>query len=604
MHLNYSTRTKGGKTYRYYSLAESYRDENKVPRKRVIKSLGKLTSEEVDKWKVLLAVTTGKTEVTSLLDPSKLEFTDSKKYLDVAILSEVFDNLNFCEPFKLVNDSDKDISLEQIAKILIISRCLDPGAKYKTVDWFNDSYLPKLLNIQPNLYNKNKLFRTLSSIHSRKKYLQDHLIKFASSISDNSKRLYFFDGTTSFFEGTSVEMATGGKDKTHGYQNKIILICLLTDQNGLPLAWDVLPGNKKDVTEFKEIANKLMKEAKITDITFCFDRGVASIANFSFIENTLKSKFISGLNRDQIDPVFKLKDFLQIRQLLIEEYDKLAVDPANAKRRTSVKGFTRLGKDRFYRDLGVINKRRYVVSFNANIFHREQSDRDNSVEIVKQKIDDLNTKLELAKRDRNDIVLEEKITSLIKKHKLQKIINYTILPCSSKNKNIQTYKVSYNIDDKELALAGEGDGILVYISNHTEQKSDNNLYEVPASQIVQHYKDKYVIEDCFRSLKTFGDLRPFFVRKQEHIKAHVDICMCSYFINRYIYLKLRSTGVSLSTFYSTVKKYSRVCELKEGRTKKVFLRSITKELREIINNLGVKTVINKRRLKELDIISN
>jgi transposase len=103
-------------------------------------------------------------------------------------------------------------------------------------------------------------------------------------------------------------------------------------------------------------------------------------------------------------------------------------------------------------------------------------------------------------------------------------MNYTILPCNSKNQNVQTYKISYNVDDKALALAGEGDGVLVYTSNHTEQSSsDKSLYEMPASQIVHHYKDKYVIEDCFRSLKTFGDLRPFFVRKEDHIKAHVDI---------------------------------------------------------------------------------
>jgi len=147
MHLNYSTRKKNGKTYRYYSIAESYRDENGVPRKKVIRSLGKLTPKEVDKWKFVLSAK--ESDISSLIDAAKAKFIDSKKYLDIALLSTVYDKLNISMAFKLVKEEDSDIKTEDIAKILILSRCLDPSAKYKTVNWFKDSYLPEIMKVDP-----------------------------------------------------------------------------------------------------------------------------------------------------------------------------------------------------------------------------------------------------------------------------------------------------------------------------------------------------------------------------------------------------------------------------------------------------------------------
>ncbi|HLE10062.1 MAG TPA: hypothetical protein VI754_02335 [Bacteriovoracaceae bacterium] len=56
-------------------------------------------------------------------------------------------------------------------------------------------------------------------------------------------------------------------------------------------------------------------------------------------------------------------------------------------------------------------------------------------------------------------------------------------------------------------------------------ESAGGHFIVPASTIVGHYKNKFVIENAFRHLKSIVDLRPFFVRLDDHVRAHVDICM-------------------------------------------------------------------------------
>ncbi|MEI8346562.1 MAG: hypothetical protein WCG27_03790 [Pseudomonadota bacterium] len=379
MHLNQRPRKKKDKTYTYYSLARSYRDENtKAPKKEIFENLGTLTDDEIASWKMRLAVFNG--DPTNLADIRQMEFVESKNYLDVALLSHLYDTLGLDNVFKIAS-SNKEIGVQEVAKILVLSRCLDPSANCRTVDWFAQSYLPKIMDVQPELYNKDKIFHELTGIHDKKKWLQKHFYSHSRKLAQGAE-LYFFDGTTSYFEGHDCELATPGRDKTTGFQSKTILLCLLTDKKGLPIIWDVFSGNKRDVTEFKKIAMAMAKDMNVSDVTLCFDRGVASASNFDTIEELLNSKLITGLCRNQIDPIFDIEKFsVGTRGLLLEKYhSEVSPSPSVNRKLSPVNGFCRMGFDRFFKDLGIQDKRRHVVSFNAEIFEKEQSTRIKNIE--------------------------------------------------------------------------------------------------------------------------------------------------------------------------------------------------------------------------------
>ena len=55
-HLHWTTKTSQGKTYKYYSIAHSYRIEGKV-RKKILASLGRLTHSKVTQWQAWLKAT-------------------------------------------------------------------------------------------------------------------------------------------------------------------------------------------------------------------------------------------------------------------------------------------------------------------------------------------------------------------------------------------------------------------------------------------------------------------------------------------------------------------------------------------------------------------
>ena len=73
MHLSYSTSKYKGRTYKSYSIAESYRD-GRTSRKRTIWSIGKLTDQQAEQMRLILRVAQSEDEIVTRLK-DMLEFS-------------------------------------------------------------------------------------------------------------------------------------------------------------------------------------------------------------------------------------------------------------------------------------------------------------------------------------------------------------------------------------------------------------------------------------------------------------------------------------------------------------------------------------------------
>lgn len=622
LHLHYRPQKRNGVIHEYYSVAQSYRDEQNRNQKKDIMNLGKLSKKEAEAWKLKLKIFNGDIKEVAFID--NIKFIEARRYFDVAILNQVYDSIKIENIFSN-EKTDLGVSSADIFKILVLNRCLDPQAHYKVLDWLGNSYLPELMDINFLKCNKDKIFRELDNIYESRRRLQKKLYELSRLYNSGEFELYFFDGTTSYFEGVCCDIAEAGRDKTTGYQNKVILICLITDKKGRPIIWDVFSGNKHDVTEFKKIAHTMAKEFDIKKITLCFDRGVVSESNLDLIEKALESKYITGLDQNQIEEIFNVDCFAKTtRDKLLAIYDNVLREDGSSnntnnentitnevkhERRKNIKnsilptnGFYRYGKDRFYKELGVVGNKRHVISFNVQIFRASKNTRLKNIEIVKSKIEEMNKGLLVARQDRDSEPVEDKILSLLKKYNLKKIIDYKIIPTTVKYNEtaVQSYKIQININQEERIKKENLDGLLVYLTDHTN--CVKGIYEVTAREIVEHYKNKYVVENAFRHLKSFLDIRPFNVYLTKHIVAHVDICMTAYFINHCICEKLSEAGISLESFYSLIEANSRVCTLETGNGQPVtLLKTLSKEATQIVNLLGASSILSKGVLEKVKI---
>ena len=186
---------------------------------------------------------------------------------------------------------------------------------------------------------------------------------------------------------------------------------------------------------------------------------------------------------------------------------------------------------------------------------------------------------------------------LLDKKNVSKIITYNIAPQKKFGQKhmIKTFEVEYSINEQSLQSERELDGIFVYTTNHIEK--ENNHYKMPAYDIIKHYKDKYVIEQAFRHIKSTLDLRPMYVWLPEHVNAHIDICMTSYFINNFIETRLKEYS-SLSNFYSLLENHSKSCLIDTGRGETVSLiKKPSPDLAKAIKALNCNVVVSQKVLE-------
>jgi transposase len=597
LHLKNCSYTHKGKRYSNYAIAESYR-ENGKSQKRILKYLNGLTEPEVKSYRNMLkALNDGN---SSFCNVDQLEFAAKKDFLNVAVLLEIWHQLGLSRAFQSA-PNQKEVSTEQMAIALTLSRLLKPSSGLQTIAWFKGTLLPELLGVEASKYNMIRIFRELSHIHRRKESIEDYLFKRASSLDNGGFRIYFVDGTTTFFEGRKCPLAKPGKDKSHGYKSHTIVIMLMTDRQGYPVAWDVLKGSSSESEAFRTLADRMKKRVQISDVTFCFDRGFACKKNFTKITSEMKCHFISGIDQDQIAPIFDAETFAATtRNKLLQR----STDTQNENKRSRLPGrkvpidsFYTADGNRFYKELGKVKKYRYVVGFNVEIFKAKIAAREETITEILLTIDNLNQDQLSSKKDREEEPLFKKIERLLESKKATRLISFEIKPIAvdKKIKPIQAFRIEARVNLEEKVLASHLDGIFVYITDHMKTRSDGT-FEVTAHDIVYHYKIKNCIEENFFGMKQLLELRPIYARLEKHVSGLVAIVVLAQFINIYIEKSLEHGKIEMSIqeFYRALDASAPVAILRSPGQEFQKLISTDPALKEALKALSVKKLFTHR----------
>jgi transposase len=251
----------------------------------------------------------------------------------------------------------------------------------------------------------------------------------------------------------------------------------------------------------------------------------------------------------------------------------------------------------YFRDLGVVaaDRLRYIVAFNIVFYQKEQKARHERIKKALLAIDELNQDLSQAKRDRDFNATERELLSVLVKHKVRNFFDYRLFPHNTKQ-GTQSFKIDLEPNVEAAIKAAQTDGLIVYVTNHTETRSETNTFAVHARDIVEHYKSKYRIERFFREMKSVVDLRPFHVWKEEHVKAHYDIAVIACFINNFINESLKrlllESEMSLNDFYNELEKSAGAVTLMATNGHKTTkAKPISKPLAQALAALGIAPLL-------------
>lgn len=158
---------------------------------------------------------------------------------------------------------------------LIYARILSPSSRLSSF-----SYCKTLL--ESPKYELQDVYRALSVMDEESDFIQEELYKNSNFVHPRNKEMLYYDCTNYYFEiEQEDELRRYGKSKEHR-PSPIVKMGLFMDTDGIPLAFDIFPGNQNEQTTLKPLESKVIKDFNCSEFIFCSDAGLGSRANRRF----------------------------------------------------------------------------------------------------------------------------------------------------------------------------------------------------------------------------------------------------------------------------------------------------------------------------------
>ena len=377
----------------------------------------------------------------------------------------------------------------------IFSRILSPSSKLGSY-----SYCQTLL--EPPKYELQNLYRALSVMAEESDFIQEELYFNSNFVHPRNKKVLYYDCTNYYFEiEQDDDFRKYGKSK-ESRPNPIVTMGLFMDADGIPLAFDVFPGNQNEQTTLKPLETQIIRDFACSEFSFCSDAGLGSKANRRFNSFGNRSYVIS-----------------QSLKKMRREDRQIALNP---------KQFRRLGSDKFidistldesdpdiyetifYKEVPVVNgdmDEIVIVTYSPKYKAYQKRIRGQQIARAVKMIEQPGRKRR--GKNQNDPARFIKSTAITEDGEVA-------------GRNI------YDLDSDRISEEEMYDGFYAVITN----------LEGDVGEILKINRRRWEIEENFRIMKTDFEARPVYVRRDDRIKAHFLICYISLLVYRLLEKKL------------------------------------------------------------------
>lgn len=171
--------------------------------------------------------------------------------------------------------------LNQAAFLACLGRVVEPASKRRT--WMNRGrYLFDFSEIQ-----LEEMYRSLGVLAERKESI---IRKLNASICAMYKRdltVALYDVTTFYFESfIEDDLRRRGMSKEHRTQETQVVLGLLVDSEGIPLTYELFPGNTAEVGTLLKVVEEFRRQYEIEDVTIIADSGLNQTLNLEALESS------------------------------------------------------------------------------------------------------------------------------------------------------------------------------------------------------------------------------------------------------------------------------------------------------------------------------
>jgi transposase len=297
--------------------------------------------------------------------------------------------------------------------------------------------------------------------------------------------LVFFDTTSIYFEGQGgQELGRQGKSKDHRPDLPQMVVGLVLDLHGWPLCCELWPGNTADVTTLMAVVNRLRQRFQVRRVCIVADRGMISGGTITALESeAVDCDYILGA---------RMRSLKEVRDRVLADrgrYHEITPERQTAKDPSPLK----------VKEV-MIEERRYVVCLNEEQRRKDAADRAAIVEHLRQQ-------------------LKQGDKELIGNKGYRKYVQ-------------AASEEHFAIDEAKVKEEARYDGKWVLRTNLADEP------EI----IAMAYKELWMVEDMFRTMKSILETRPIYHKRDETIRGHVFCSFLALLLKRELERRLEEEG--------------------------------------------------------------
>jgi transposase len=492
-------RVKRTGSYAYLQIVESFREKGRV-HQRVLSTVGRLdVLQSSGQLETLLRSGLRFCEKLAVIDAHAAGQTEAVAVQRVGpdlVFGRLWETLQLPSVLQRALQSRRyEFDVERAIYLTVIHRLFAPGSDRAAERWRQAYRLPgtEALDLH-HLYRAMAFLgepledqpgtRVLQTPRCTKDWIEEQLFEQRRDLFSEID-LVFFDTTAIYFQGEGgEELGRHGKSKDHRPDLKQMVVGLVLDLYGWPLCCELWPGNTADAKTLLPVVRRLRERFRVHRVCIVADRGMISAETVAALESEeLDCDYILGARMRSVKEVREkvLADRGHYQEVTPER--KTAKDPSPLK----VKEVN-------------LGSRRYVVCLNEEQRRKDAADRQAIVEHLRQQL----------KRGDKTLI---------------------------GNKGYRKYLAEdaqkrFTVDEAKVKEEARYDGHWVL---------QTNLADEPEI-IATAYKELWMVEDLFRTMKSILETRPIYHKCDETIRGHVFCSFLALLLRRALEQRLAEKG--------------------------------------------------------------
>ena len=417
-----------------------------------------------------------------------------------------------------------------ISRFLTYARILDPQSKHATLNCLSSYYE------QPD-FDYQHILRFMDILEENYTPYLEWLFAKSNNVIKRDTSVLYYDCTNFYTECERededvVDEVTGeiieglrkyGVSKEHR-PNPIVEMGLFMDQRGIPISMCLHPGNTSEQITAVPLEKEILKMLKGAKFIYCADAGLGSynIRKFNSmggrafivtqslkkLSDVLKNSVFNDcdyklLSNNKPTTISMLKEFDRFDEKNLPLYDDFAYKVINADKAVDLGLYEekklKNGKIKYVKANGLLEQK-LIITFSRKTQEYQRTVRRRQIERAKRLL------------EKNDPEEIKKGPNDVKR----------FLKRTAKTKSGEEAAINYVLDEEKIAEEEKYDGYYAVATNLDD----------PAQDILAIAHKRYLIEECFRVMKTNFSGRPINHRENRRIKAHFLICYTALLVYR------------------------------------------------------------------------